>query len=73
MEKDFSMDYNRVELLSNDEICITDDYFCDIYTPRGVHKFHHEFDTELLRVIARGSGLNYTFVLNGRTEQVRLK
>lgn len=73
MEKDFSKEYNRIELLSNDEICITDDYSCDIYTARGVHKFHYEFDIELLRVIARGPGLNYTFILNGKTEQVRLK
>ena len=73
MEKDFSMEYSRIELLSNNELCISDATTCDIYTTRGIYKFHYEFDTELYRVIAGSNGLNYTFILNGITQQVRLK
>ncbi len=73
MEKDFSMDYTDIEFLSNDEVCIRSETVCDIYTLRGVHKFHYEFDRTLHRVIPGGSDLNYTFVLSDVTEKVRLK
>ena len=35
--------------------------------------FYNEFDEELYGVIPGGSGLNYTFILNGITIQTRLK
>lgn len=73
MEKDFSMDYTNIEFLSNDEVCIRSENVCDIYTLRGVHKFHYEFDGTLYRVLPGASGLNYTFVLSDVTEKVRLK
>ena len=67
------IDYSDIQLLSSDEVCVTDGVICDIYTIRGVFKFHYEFDKELYSVIPGGSGLNYTFILNGITEQARLK
>lgn len=73
MEKDFAIDYTNIEFLSNDEVCIRNENTCDIYTLRGVHKFHYEFDGTLYRVLPGVSGLNYTFVLNDVTEKVRLK
>ena len=73
METDFDLDYDTVEFLANDEICIRNKYVCDLYTIRGVYKFHYEFDEELYQVLAEGRGLNYTFVLSNATEKVRLK
>lgn len=73
METDFDLDYNTVEFLSNNEICIRNENACDLYTMRGVYKFHYEFDEELYQVLAEGRGLNYTFVLSDATEKVRLK
>lgn len=73
MEKDFSHDYTDIAFLSNDEVCIRSETVCDIYTLRGVHKFHYEFDRTLYGVIPGGSDLNYTFVLSDVTEKVRLK
>lgn len=73
MEKDFPTEYSQIEFLSNNEICIQSETVCDIYTLRGVYKFHYEFDRELCKVIPGGMGLNYTFVLSDATERVRLK
>lgn len=73
LEKDFTQEYDKIEFLSNNEICIRNDNVCDIYTIRGVYKFHHEFDQTLHYILPGGSGLNYTFVLGDATEKVRLK
>ncbi|MFR4353038.1 MAG: DUF5711 family protein [Roseburia sp.] len=73
MEKDFGLEYTSIEFLSNNEICIQNETMCDIYTIRGVYKFHYEFDRKLYRVLPGGMGLNYTFVLEGMTKKVRLK
>ena len=33
----------------------------------------YDFDEKIQKVIAGGTGLNYTFVLDGKTEKIRLK
>lgn len=73
MEKDFEQEYDSIQFLSNDEIYIKNENICDLYTLRGIHKFHYEFDQELYQVLPGGMGLNYTFVLSDATEKVRLK
>lgn len=73
MEKDFGAEYNSIEFMENDEICIRNEKICDIYTIHGVYKFHYEFEGEIYKVIPGTSGLNYTFVLKDATERVRLK
>lgn len=73
MERDFSMEYESVELLSNDEICIRNTNSCELYTIRGIYKFHYDFDKELYQVIPGGTDRNYIFILDGVTENVRLK
>ena len=73
MDKDFGLDYSEIEFLSNNEVCVSNDYSCDIYTARGIYKFHYDFDEKIQKVIAGGTGLNYTFVLDGKTEKIRLK
>lgn len=73
MEKDFDLEYSRIEFLSNNEICIRNENACDIYTMRGIYKFHYEFDQALYQILPGGAGLNYTFVLRDATEKVRLK
>ena len=73
MEKDFSQEYTEIGFLSNNEVCILNDHSCDIYTVRGIYKFHYDFDEELYKVISGGTGLNYTIILENSTEKVRLK
>ena len=72
-EKDFEMEYTSIGFMSNNEICIRNETVCDIYTIRGIYKFHHEFEDNLYQVIPGGAGLNYTFILEGITEKARLK
>ena len=73
MEENTDVNYTNVALLSSNEVCISNRTICNIYTIRGIHKFHYEFSEELYGVISGGSSLNYTFILNGITEQARLK
>lgn len=73
MEQEISSDYTKAEFLANNEICIYSEKACDIYTHRGIYKFHHEFDDEVNKIMSSSSGLNYTFILNGTTDKVRLK
>lgn len=73
MEEDFKADYTSIEFLANNEICIRSETVCDIYTLKGIYKFHYEFDKELYKVIRGTSGLNYTFVMSDTTEKIRLK
>lgn len=73
LEKDFTQEYDKIEFLSNNEICVRSENVCDIYTIRGVYKFHYEFDQSLHYILPGGTGLNYTLVLGDATEKVRLK
>lgn len=73
MEESTDVESSDVKLLSSNEVCVSNGTVCDIYTVRGVFKFHYEFEKELYSVIPGGSNLNYTFILNGVTEQARLK
>ncbi|MGN0352944.1 MAG: DUF5711 family protein [Roseburia sp.] len=73
MERDFSMEYETVEFLSNDEICIRNANSCELYTIRGIYKFHYDFEQELYQIIPGGTDRNYTFVLSEVTEKVKLK
>lgn len=72
-EKDFGAVYDSIQFMSNNEICILTDTTCDLYTLRGVHKFHYEFEEGVCQVMPGGTSLNYTFVLNDTTERIRLK
>lgn len=69
LEKDFTMEYTGVEFLANNEICITNENACDIYTIHGIYKFHHEFEQTLYKIISEGGALNYTLILEDTTEK----
>ncbi len=73
MENDTALAYDHAEFLSNHEICVRNDYECELYTIHSIKKFSYRFDTELYRIIPEGTGANYIFLLNGRTEEVRLR
>lgn len=73
MEKDFAAEYTEIEFLPNNEICIRNENICDIYSIRGIYKFHYEFEETIYKVIPGTAYLNYTFVLKDTTEKVRLK
>lgn len=73
MENDTEIAYNRIELLDNNEICVRDDYNCELFTVHSIRKFRYTFDRQLYNVLSGSDGQNYTLVLNGEIEEVRLQ
>lgn len=73
MQKDIGSEYETIEFIGGNEICVRNRNICDIYTLYGVHKFHYEFSAEVYQVIPGISNLSYTFILSDATEKVRLK
>ena len=72
-ECDTELAYDRIEFLSNNEICITNETECEMYTVFSTKKFDYTFDEEIYRIIANGNGQNYIFIFKETTEEVRLK
>ena len=73
LEQEFKMPYQAIEFLNNHEICIRDEYECEIYTLRGIKRFTYKFDRELYKIFSGGIGRRYTFILDGVMEKARLK
>lgn len=69
---DFSMEYDEIEFLENDEICIRNNLECSIYTLRGIQRFHYNFEKDIYKVI-HVNGRQYIFLMSGITEKVKLK
>ena len=72
MVTDTDMPYENIGFLSNHEVCLTSKYECEIYTIHSVKKFSYTFDEEIYKILYRGIGSNYIFIMDGATEEVRL-
>lgn len=68
---DFSMDYEAIEFLKNDEICIRNNLECEIYTLRGIRRFHCNFGEDIYKII-HIRGRQYIFLMSDTTEKVKL-
>ena len=73
MENEISIPYNKVEFLSNNEICASNDAECEIFTIHSIRKFGYEFDKKLCRILAGAGRQNYTFIFEETTDEVVLK
>ena len=73
LEQEFKMGYTSIEFLDNHEICIRDEYECEIYTLRGVKRFAYKFDDALYKIFSGKTGKHYTFILDGIMQKVKLK
>lgn len=73
LEQEFRMDYQDIEFLKNHEICIRNEYECEIYTLRGVKRFSYKFDQVLHKIFSGSLGRRYTFILDDAIEKVKLK
>ena len=73
MENDTAIAYNSIEFDSNNEVCVTGDTACEIYTIHGVKKFYHTFDNKLYQVMYKSGMNNYIFIYDGAMDEVRLK
>lgn len=72
MENDTAIAYNSIEFDSNNEVCVTGDTACEIYTIHGVKKFYHTFDNKLYKVMYKSGMNNYIFIYDGAMDEVRL-
>lgn len=68
----FSMEYDSIGFLTNDEICILNNLECSIYTVRGKLRFHSNFEENIYRVLHE-RGHRYLFLKEGATEKIVLK
>ena len=73
MENDTSIAYRNIEFDSNNEVCVTGETACEIYTIHGVKKFYHTFDQKLYKVMYKSGINNYIFIYEGAMDEVRLK
>lgn len=73
MENDTIIAYDNIEFLSNNEVCVTNETECEIFTIHSIKKFSYTFDERIYKIISRGSGQNYTFIFKETTEEVKLK
>ena len=69
----FSMGYQKIGFLENDEIYIINGLECAIFTLRGVQKFHGEFERSIRGILSAGGIRNYVFLVDGETQKIRLK
>lgn len=73
MENDTDIAYKSIELLDNNEICVRDDYSCELFTIHSIKKFSYTFDEQLYKILSGADAQSYIFVLNGGVEAVRLQ
>lgn len=73
MENDTTVAYDQIEFLSNNEICVTNETDCEIFTIHSIKKFSYVFDKPIYKIISRDGGQNYTFIFKETTEEVKLK
>lgn len=69
---DFSMKYEEISFLDNNEICIHNSRECLIYTVHGIERFCGTFEKDLCSVIRLGAR-RYLFLVDGETQEVKLK
>ncbi len=73
MENDTDMQYSDIDFLSNNEVCLTGQYECEIYTVHSIKKFSYTFDTEIYKVLYESGVNNYIIIHEGAMDEVRLK
>lgn len=65
--------YQNIRFLDNHEICLFDENQCVIYTLGGLEKFRYEFEQNICEILHVKGYRRYAFVLQDRTQEVRLK
>ena len=70
--KNLEISYNEIELMSNNEIVVSNGRDVNIYTMQGIKKFAYSFETSIYKIIPGGSSRRYVFLMDGATEIVRL-
>lgn len=69
----FETDYVDVKILANGELCILGENSCEIYNSRGIRKFQYDFKEHLYQILSGRMQTDYIFLLEGKTQKVKLK
>jgi hypothetical protein len=73
MENDTEIAYEDIEFLDNNEICVRDDYSCELFTIHSIRKFSYTFEKDLYKILSGTDSQNYTIILDGEIDEVRLR
>ncbi len=73
MEVAFDIDYTDVEIWDNGELCILGEDSCEIYNPRGECKFAYSFGKHIYRIWPGRLRTDYSFLLEGEMQRVKLR
>lgn len=73
MDIHFETDYTNVEVLANGELCIFGETGCEIFNGRGIRKFQYDFQEHLYQILSGRMQTDYTFLLEGKTQKVKLR
>lgn len=73
MENDTAMSYENIELLSNNEICVSNATECELFTIHSIKKFSYTFDQTLMKVHNQATLNDYVFVMENEMNEVRLR
>ena len=69
----FDTDYTSVKVLANGELCILGENSCEIFNSRGIRKFQYDFQEHLYQILSGRMQTDYTFLLEGETQKVKLR
>lgn len=69
----FETDYTNIEILANGELCILGESSCEIFNRRGISKFQYDFQESIYQILSGKTQTDYTFILEGETQRVKLR
>lgn len=73
MENDTSLMFDTISFLENNEICVKNQYECELFTIHSIKKFSCQFDTRLMDILSNGNGQDYIFLFDETIEEVHLR
>lgn len=73
MTQNLDMEYDEINFLQNDEICVRNELECSIYNLKGKRKFHSNFEKNIWKVFSTKNSIEYIFMMDEETQKVRLK
>ena len=73
MDITFDTDYTDVDILANGELCILGENSCEIFNSRGIRKFQYDFQEHIYQILSGRMQTDYTFILEGETQKVKLR
>ncbi len=73
MKQQYKKDFDRIEILNNDEIVLSLENACRIYSISGTVKFEGSFADSPLKIEQAGKGNEYYVLYKDKTQKIKLK